>query len=212
MSDDIIVQPAWRAGLEALVGSKRQLMTLAAFLVAALVTGIVLLGGRAPARIAPPARAPVLPTDPVPSPTASPTVFVHVSGAVRSPGLYEMPAGSRVADAVDAAGGARGGADLDALNLAEVLTDGTKVHVPAEGEPATVVSPVAGASPSPAIVNVNSADTVALESIPGIGPTRAAAIIAYREEVGGFVSVDQLLEVPGIGPATLGSIRSYVTV
>jgi competence protein ComEA len=140
-------------------------------------------------------------------------LYVHVAGAVRRPGLYELPEGTRVADALDAAHGALPRADLDLINLAEPVTDGVQVYVPRRGEssvqPGSAASPAAGDS---VLVDINSADQAALESIPGIGPVKGAAILEYRESVGRFESVEELLEVNGIGPATLESMRAYVTV
>jgi competence protein ComEA len=131
-----------------------------------------------------------------------------VAGAVRRPGLYEFPAGARVADAVETAGGPARRADLDALNLAALLIDGSKIDVPVTGETATL--PTASAAPSPATVALNSADQAALETVPGIGPVTALAIIDERDRLGGFDSIEQLLEVDGIGPSTLESIRPYL--
>jgi competence protein ComEA len=137
-------------------------------------------------------------------------VLVHVAGAVRRPGLYEFPTGARVADAIETAGGASRRADLDALNLAALLIDGSKVDVPLMGES----PPISGAmsTPSTAGVSLNSADQAALETVPGIGPVTALAIISEREKLGGFRSIEQLLEVDGIGPSTLESIRPYLTL
>jgi competence protein ComEA len=124
-----------------------------------------------------------------------------------------------VADAIEAARGPRSSADLDALNLAELLTDAEKVYVPRRGEQVpsasvpgyTTSSPAPGATPA-AVVSINSADQVALEAIPGIGPVKATAILDYRTQIGSFTSIDQLLDVNGIGPATLEAIRPYVTL
>jgi competence protein ComEA len=138
-----------------------------------------------------------------------------VAGAVRRPGLYKVASDARVADAVRAAGGPTPRADLDALNLAEPLVDGTKIDVLQRGE---VAPPGAGVTPAPegaapaALIPLNSADQAALESIPEVGPVTALAILEYRTEIGGFSSIDQLLEVSGIGPATLEAIRPYVTL
>lgn len=143
------------------------------------------------------------------SPGVAAVVVVHVAGAVRAPGLYELHAGSRVADAIEAAGGARPRADLALLNLAEPVRDGMQILVSARGEDG---APMAIASAGPAMIDLNSADQAALEMIPGIGPVKAAAILAFRTEVGSFTGLDQLLEVTGIGPATLEAIRPYVTI
>jgi competence protein ComEA len=212
---DIVISSGWRSRLEELVGTKRQTALLVAALGAAAVVGLIAAGGRTAAQVAPPARSNATALGPTPAaqPTMAPTLFVHVSGAVRAPGLFELVAGSRVADAVELAGGATERAQVDSLNLAELLADGMKVHVPEEGEMVSGAPMTGGVSPSPApVIDINLADVAMLETIPGIGPTRAAAIVSYREQAGGFDSVDQLLEVQGIGPATLEALREYVTV
>jgi competence protein ComEA len=138
------------------------------------------------------------------------TVFVHVAGRVRAPGVYELPAGARVVDAIAAAGGARGDADLALLNLAAVLTDGEQVLVTERGPPAAG-APVAEPSGA-ALVNLNTATPEELETLPGIGEVLAAAIVQYREEHGTFTSVDQLEDVSGIGEVTLEELRDFVSV
>jgi competence protein ComEA len=156
---------------------------------------------------------------PTAAPAASPSpvaLVVHVAGWVRRPGVYELDEGKRVIDAIDAAGGPRRGADLGALNLAAVLTDAQQVIVPRAGPAGGTATSAGGAlsaSPSsPAPVNVNTAGPEELETLPGIGEVLAAAIVAYREEHGLFTSVDQLLDVSGIGEVTLEEIRELVTV
>lgn len=146
--------------------------------------------------------------------TATGTVVVDVAGEVRRPGVRELPAGSRVVDAIEAAGGARPGVDLSGLNLARVLVDGEQVLVGgAPAAPGAVVPAPAGAAPAPAaLVDLNTADQAALEALPEIGPVTAQAILAWREEHGGFTAVQQLLEVTGIGPATLETVAPLVTV
>jgi competence protein ComEA len=147
-----------------------------------------------------------------PSPSGAP-VIVDVSGWVRNPGVFEFPAGSRVIDAVKRAGGAKRGADLSSLNLAAVLVDGSQIIVPkpggSGGTPATGASPGA---PGGALVNVNTASESELETLTGVGPVLAAAILQYRTDHGPFTSVDQLEDVSGIGPATLEALRPQVTV
>jgi competence protein ComEA len=153
---------------------------------------------------------------PSPGPTATATeaapILVDVAGWVRRPGVYEFAGGARVIDAIEAAGGARPGAQLSALNLAAPLADGTQVLVPREGAP--LPSPVVGSGvvASGGLVNVNTATTEELESLPGIGEVTAQAIIDHRTENGPFASVDQLLDVTGIGDVTLENIRDLVTV
>ncbi|MBF4163323.1 ComEA family DNA-binding protein [Nocardioides acrostichi] len=141
------------------------------------------------------------------------TVTVDVEGKVRRPGIAVLPVGSRVVDALAEVGGAMKGVDLAGLNLARVLVDGEQIVV---GAPA----PVAGAAPSAAgapsvpaaLVNLNTADQATLETLPGIGPVTAQAILAWRQEHGSFTSVDELLEVSGIGEATLADVSPLVTV
>jgi competence protein ComEA len=149
-----------------------------------------------------------------PSVTPSPTVLVvHVAGWVRRPGVYRLHRGQRVIDAIDAAGGLRPGADLGALNLAAVLTDAQQVLVARAAPPAAPSGPEAPIAPAtPALVNVNVATPEELETLPGIGEVLAAAIVAYRDEHGPFTSVDQLMDVSGIGEVTLEEIRDLVTV
>lgn len=144
---------------------------------------------------------------------ASSEVVVHVAGAVSSPGVYTLPADSRVDDAVRAAG-ATADADLSQLNLAQKLADGQKITVPAAGEtpaPADNAAP-SDSSQSGALVNINTATQEELETLPSIGEVRAQAIIAYREEHGGFRTTDELMEVSGIGEKIFADISPHITV
>lgn len=149
---------------------------------------------------------------------ATDTVTVDVAGRVRRPGIVVLDLGARVVDALERAGGARPGVDLAGLNLARVLVDGEQVVVgvppPATGLPAGAGSS-AGAlpgAPTGALVDLNTADLVALESLPEVGPVTAQAILTWREANGGFTAVSELLEVDGIGDATLATITPFVTV
>lgn len=172
-------------------------------------------------RPAPPAPEASLPfastTAQVVSSTTVPTALVvHVAGAVLAPGVHELSAGSRVVDAIEAAGGTAADADSARINLAAPLVDGGRVYVPAVGEepPPIVVGDLAGdpgAGPT-GPVNLNTADAAALDGLPGVGPATAAAILEHREKVGAFTSVEQLLDVPGIGEAKLDALRDLVTV
>jgi competence protein ComEA len=149
------------------------------------------------------------------TPSESPALLlVDVAGWVRRPGVYEFAGGSRVIDAIEAAGGARPGAVLEALNLAAPLVDGTQILVPREGEAGVVPAAGAGAVSGAAgpLVNINTASATELEALPGIGEVIAQRIIDFRTDSGPFTSVDQLLDVSGIGDAILGSIRELVTV
>jgi competence protein ComEA len=149
--------------------------------------------------------------------TASSAVVVHVAGAVVTPGVVTLAAGSRVIDAVKAAGGAQANADLDRLNLAAKLTDGERVAVPVKGQPSPPLeTPAAGAAAGDAAgtgpVNLNTATADQLETLPGIGPSLAQAIIDERERSGGFRSVDDLRTVRGIGDARFAQVQPHVTV
>lgn len=144
---------------------------------------------------------------------ASGEVVVHVAGAVSAPGVYTLPADSRVDDAVRAAG-ATADADLSQLNLAQKLADGQKITVPAAGEipaPADNAAP-SDSSQSDALININTATQEELETLPSIGEVRAQAIIAYREEHGGFRTTDELMEVSGIGEKIFADISPHITV
>ena len=142
-------------------------------------------------------------------------VTVDVTGKVRRPGIAVLDAGARVIDALEAAGGARPGVDLTSLNLARLLVDGEQ-NVVGVAEPAGVAGATAAPIPPDAtsgpLVNLNTADQALLETLPDVGPVTAEAIIAWRTEHGGFTAVDELLEVDGIGDATLATITPHVTV
>jgi competence protein ComEA len=138
-------------------------------------------------------------------------VLVHVVGAVRKPGLYRLDDGSRVADALRAARGARRRADLQAINLAAPVADGQQIVVPVRGRSA----PSGGAAavhgmPAGGPVHLNTATLEELDSLPGIGPVTAQKILDYRTEHGAFASVDELDSVPGIGPTRLAELKKVV--
>jgi competence protein ComEA len=137
---------------------------------------------------------------------------VHVAGAVISPGLYEVPEGSRVADALSKAGGASPDAVLDNLNLAAKLKDGEKILVPRRVEPAAGQGPATEAGSSTQAININTADAVELDKLPGVGPSLARRIIEYRDKNGQFSSVEELDNVTGIGPSKLESLKDLVTI
>lgn len=169
-----------------------------------LITGL-LVGGILYLLVTQPRGAPI---QLLPPSTPSP-LRVHIAGAVRSPGVYSLDASAIVSDAIELAGGALPGADLDALNLAAPLEDGERVSVPYPGTQAS-----SGDAPSAVdgVVDLNTATAADLETLPGIGPTLAGAIIAYREQNGPFLSVEDLLEVPGIGPTRMSQLRELVKV
>jgi competence protein ComEA len=169
-------------------------------------------------------RLPIATAPPVPEPvvatSAPPDVVVQAAGAVRRPGVYRLAPGARVIDLIDAAGGAGDDADLQALSLAAVLSDGQRVRVPLLGEqlPASELgggSPggtVGGSSAPQGPVDLNAAGVDELDRLPGIGPATAQAIVAHRDEHGPFTTVDDLLAVRGIGDARLEALRDLVTV
>jgi competence protein ComEA len=148
---------------------------------------------------------------PPPAPALPPTIIVHVAGEVGEPGLYTLPRGARVQDAVRAAGGLAANADQDAVNLAAQLEDGQRVFIPGCASPIPpAASPATG--PPAGQMNLNTATPEQLTELPGIGPELAARIVRYRGQHGPFRSVDALEAVPGIGPKRLAQVRPHVTV
>ena len=143
-------------------------------------------------------------------------LVVHVAGAVRDPGVYRLAAGARVDDAVARAGGATRRADLGGLNLAAELEDGRQVLVPERagaGGGGAVAPGAAATAPAPAQPrNLNTATLEQLDTLSGIGPLTAQKILEYREELGGFGSIEELGEIPGIGEKRLASLREEVTL
>lgn len=220
--DDIRVERGLSTALEAVLDEKKSALAALGLVAAVAGLGLILLLRGSPARVAPPATydswAPtgISPgaSTPLGSAEVSEVLMVHVAGAIKAPGLYALPVGSRVADAVAAAGGPSANADLDLLNLAQVVLDGTRIEVLKRGSttPPSTSEHTATAATSPSIISLNSADQAALETIPGIGPVTAAAILAHRAEIGGFTSLEQLLDVSGIGPATYESMRDFISL
>jgi competence protein ComEA len=186
--------------------SRRQALALAGALVLVLV-----LAGRHLRAGAPPERSAaggVLRPASVEG-ERGPALLVHVVGAVRRPGLYRLRANARIADALRRAGGATRRADLELVNLAAPLADGTQVVVPRRVRRNAVAAgddPAGAAGP----VHLNIATLEELDSLPGVGPVTAQKILDYREEHGAFSSVDELDAVPGIGPARLEQLRELV--
>jgi competence protein ComEA len=193
------------------VGGSRRLgvgavivLVLAAFAVT-VVIGIV-RGGAGSAEEVP------LPTGTASASASVVDVYVHVDGAVARPGLYALPAGARVVDAIAAAGGLGEGADQAAVNLARPVSDGEQIVVPVVGAAPSATPGAGGTTGADAPVDLNSADQAALETLPRIGPALAERILAWREENGRFQSVDDLLAVPGIGEKLLAGLRDRVRV
>ncbi len=139
------------------------------------------------------------------------TLVVHVDGAVAAPGVYELEGEGRVADAVEAAGGLVEGADTSALNLAALVSDGEKVHVPREGEAATSATG-APAQAQPGLVNLNTADVAQLDELPGVGEATARAIVEDREANGPFTTPEDLMRVSGIGEKKYAKLEDLICV
>ena len=188
-----------------------------------LVVGILVLaiaGGGVALWLNRPHPAPIEVITPLPSPTpepySSPTpapLRVYISGAVTRPDVYLLPPGSIVKDALEAAGGPTKEADLDRLNLAIELHDQQQVHVPRQGEAALApgAADLVEASASGPI-NINTATAEELDALPGVGPAIAGRIVDYREAYGPFATIEEIMEVKGIGPATFEEIRDLITV
>jgi competence protein ComEA len=165
-------------------------------------------------------ESPTVEFDPTP-PTTSGPIVVHVAGHVAAPGVYMLDEARRVDDAIDRAGGPSADADLDAVNLAQELFDGQRLYVPARGEvePSeleVVTPPLAASVDAPELpagpVDLNRATVDQLDTLPGVGPSTAQAIVDERERNGPFATVDELERVPGIGPAKLEALRGLVSV
>jgi len=187
--------------------SRRQLFGGAVAVAVLLVLLMRHLGGGGGA--AAPAVTP-LPAPARAKPAAAKLLVVDVAGAVRRPGLYRMRSGSRIDDAIAAAGGATAKAQLDAVNLAAPVADGEQVVVPGRGAVGAAASPpAAGSSPS-APLDLNTATAEQLDSLPGIGPVTAQKILDYRQAHGPFHSVVELEGVPGIGAGRLAQLKGLV--
>ena len=201
--------------MPAMTGRHRALLFLGyGLLIALVVTGALLVVARRPPGVPVQLQAP-----PTPQP-----LRVDVTGAVASPGVYELPPDSIVQDALAAAGGATAQADLSLLNLAKRLQDGDQVVVPALAPTAAPNSapPTASAgagsavgTPAPAggnRININTATLEQLETLPHIGPALAQRIVDYRTAHGAFRAIEDVMQVSGIGPATFGAIKDLITV
>jgi competence protein ComEA len=157
-----------------------------------------------------------------PPPTSSPLV-IYLTGAVNQPGVYQLPANSRINDALLAAGGSLPEADLSLLNLAALVHDGERIWVPGKPEPiSTAPAALSGIEPAitPTLIppspdhllNINSATQAELDMLPGIGPTRAQDIITYRQANGLFASIEDLMKVSGIGPGIFANLNDLIAV
>jgi competence protein ComEA len=186
--------------------SRRQALVVAGVLAVVLVLAGKLLAGGGPAH-----RVPRFPLARAAPPAPPPLLVVDVAGAVRQPGLYRLPQGSRIADAVAKAGGTTDKAAPGAVNLAAPLADGEQVVVPTRTPGGAAVAPVGGAPTATAgPVSLSTATVEQLDGLPGIGPVTAQKIVDYRTEHGAFHSVDELDAISGIGPAKLDQLRDLV--
>lgn len=200
---------------------KSWLLLVYGLLLGFLLAGVVLLvaqpaQGNTVVLLPAPTPTPTLPLSPTKTPQP---IMVQVSGEVQSPGTYVLPKNARLQDLIEQAGGLTVNADEDRVNYAALLRDGDYYYIPAPEEaiPETAANAPTNlhAAQDPAFeypLDLNTADQEALESLPGIGPTKAADILAYREAHGPFTGVDALVNVPGIGASTVESLREYVFV
>jgi competence protein ComEA len=182
--------------------------TIIAFLLvaAAIIGGIVLLMATRPEPVQITVNAPLPTRTPEPTPTRLP-ILIYVTGEVAQPETtVTVPYGSRVQDAIDAAGGVTENADLTRVNVAAILYDGDQVHVPAMGTGEAIAT-----APGGDIVYINRATVEEIDTLPGIGETTAEAIVAYREANGLFTSMDDLDQVEGIGPSTLAELEGLIS-
>src|SRR4051812_48214176 len=204
--------------------SRSQLVAYAAFAILVVALGVRFMHGQRPASATAGTPVATAPGSGEHSPgavqvarPAAARAVVHVAGAVHRPGVYRLPAGARVQDAVDRAGGARPGGDVNAINLAAKVVAGQRVVVPSRGRgggaavapSAGVAGPSTAGAPGPPI-SLNSATAEQLDTLDGVGPATAQKIIAWRAQHGGFRSIADLGQVPGIGPKKLAALKDRV--
>jgi competence protein ComEA len=147
-----------------------------------------------------------------PVPTDKPLV-VHITGAVPRPGVYALPQGARVQDAISAAGGFLAEAEKSGINLARSLEDGEQLDIPfVEGFSPVIATPMETFIPTSDLININTATVSELDTLPGIGPTTAQKIVDYRDTKGPFLNIEDIVNVSGIGPTTYDRIRDLITV
>jgi competence protein ComEA len=191
-------------------------VALAGMLAAVVVAGSFVVSGRTREPPAPPVRIEHVASQEAEAQAAAPQVLVHVAGKVVAAGVYALPPGSRVRDALAAAGGPAPGADPNALNLAAPVADGGQIVVPVAGQAPPVLPNSSGQVPAApggrrAKINLNTATQAQLEELPGVGPKLAERVLAHRQRVGRFNSTRDLLEVEGFGPKKLAALEDHVT-
>ncbi|MDN5708308.1 MAG: helix-hairpin-helix domain-containing protein [Planococcus sp. (in: firmicutes)] len=152
------------------------------------------------------------PPPPEIDPAVPTSVMIDVKGAVQNEGLYELPAGSRINDAIEAAGGFLPEADSRSINLAVIVLDESAVYVPKQGEESVELTAATPGGTEPGLINLNTATEDELTELPGIGPAKAAAIVAHRTENGPFKSTEQLMDVTGIGEKSFEKLKEMVRI
>jgi competence protein ComEA len=196
--------------------SRTELATYAACAVLVVVLGLRVLhtdgGGSAAAASPPASRTSSSAAVSVSAPRAAAGALVHVVGAVRRAGVYRVAAGQRIQDAIRLAGGATARADLQAINLAAKVADGQQIVVPRRGAAESASATPGAGGPAAAPVNLNTATAEQLDTLDGVGPSTAQKILAFRQQHGGFASIDDLTQIPGIGPKKLAALKPQVTV
>jgi competence protein ComEA len=213
-----VAPPTWRDRLTSAadrlgVEQARLVRWILAAAAALVVGAVVFLGWRSsgpPAELDLPRATPA--TVAAGTATSSPAATAHAAGAIARPGVYKLPPGARVTDLLDAAGGPVGDADLDQLNLAAPVGDGERIYVPHRGEAPPPAAGGVATDVAAGPVDLNRATAEQLDALPGIGPATAKAILDHRTRNGRFRSVDDLLEVRGIGDAKLADLRDKVKV
>jgi competence protein ComEA len=187
---------------------------LSALILAALVTTLVvvlIVRRPEPPRVVLQQTAQHATAKPAASPQVTSLLVVHMSGEVIAPGVYKLPVGARVDDALKASGGPTGDGDIHRLNLAARLADGQQILVPKRIDP-TIADRVQAASPTPGTVNVNMASVAELDRLPGVGPVTAQRIVAYREQHGPFTKVEQLRDAKLVSASTFEKIKDQVAI
>jgi competence protein ComEA len=198
----------------------RQIVAACLAVLAVALLGAWYLSRGGAGAAASPSPAPIRVEDAAAAGSGGGSVIVHVAGAVRDPGVYRLRTGARVDDAVGRAGGATSRADLSQVNLAAKVEDGRQILVPRRVPAAAAAAPVGtpgtaagvGTTTPGVPLNLNTATPEQLDTLPGVGPATAQKILAYRQEHGGFGSVEELGEVPGIGDVRLAALRDLVRV